>query len=248
MEPFDRVSMHVKWWPFRFIEWLNRLASKVGNDPVLDCRRFDWVPAVEAATDAIVAELRKVLATVYIPSPQDILENQSVLSDDDQWKLFFLYGYGHRDAHNCDLCPATFQAVKSVPGLQSVMYSILEPGKRLRPHRGPYNGFLRYHLGLVVPDGGRTSGLRVADRICHWRKGASLIFDDSYDHEAWNESAEQRVVLFVDFERPLRFPINYLNRLVLFLVRQTPPIRQAIGNLDKYRERSPAPASTEAAP
>jgi len=244
MEPFDRVSMHVKWWPFRFLEWLNRTGSKVGNDPVLDNAMFDWIPGVEAATPDILAELNNVLATTHIPSPQDILENQAVLSDDDQWKLFFLYGYGHRDEHNCRLCPATDRAVQAVPGLQSVMYSVLEPGKHLRPHRGPYNGFLRYHLGLIIPDDGTTSGLRVADRQCRWEVGRSLVFDDTYDHEAWNYSDKLRVVLFIDFERPLRFPIRYVNRLVLFLVRLSPPIRQAIRNLGKYRGSKPLAAES----
>jgi beta-hydroxylase len=242
MEPFDRVSMHIKWWPFRFLEWLNRLASKVGQEPLLDNEKFDWIPTVEAATDDILAELHNIQATVTIPSPQEILENQVVLSDDDQWKLFFLYGYGYRDEHNCQLCPATDRAVQSVPGLQSVMFSVLEPGKRLRPHRGPYNGFLRYHLGLIIPDGGTTSFLRVADKTCHWQVGSSLVFDDTYDHEACNDSDKQRVVLFIDFERPMRFPINYLNKFVLFAVRLSPPIRQAIRNIKNYRGGKPAPA------
>jgi beta-hydroxylase len=240
MEPFDRVSMHIKWWPFRFLEWLNRLASKVGQDPVLDNAKFDWIPVIEAATDDILAELHNIQATENIPSTHDILENQVVLSDDDQWKLFFHYGYGYRDERNCKLCPATDRAVQSVAGLQSVMYSILEPGKRLRPHRGPYNGLLRYHLGLIIPDDGMTCGLRVAEESCHWQVGQSLVFDDTNDHEAWNDSDKQRVVLFLDFERPLRFPINYLNKFVLFVVRLSPPIRQAIRNIKNYRGRKPA--------
>jgi len=234
--------MHIKWWPFRFLEWLNRVASKVGHDPVLDNEKFDWIPAVEASSGDIVAELRNILETVDIPSPQEILENQAVLSDDDQWKLFFLYGYGYRVEHNCRLCPATDRAMQSVEGLQSVMYSILEPGKRLRPHYGPYNGFLRYHLGLIIPDDGKTSGLRVADQTCHWQEGKSLVFDDTYNHEAWNDSDKRRVVLFVDFERPLRFPIKYLNKFLLFAVRLSPPMRQAIRNLKNHSGRKPASA------
>jgi aspartyl/asparaginyl beta-hydroxylase (cupin superfamily) len=124
------------------------------------------------------------------------------------------------------------------------LYSILEPGKRLRPHRGPYNGLLRCHLGLIIPDDGTTSGLRVDDKIYSWKVGRSLVFDDTYDHEVWNDSNEQRVVLFVDFERPLRFPINYLNRLLLFAIRLSPPMRQATRNLERYRGRKPAPAGS----
>ena len=240
MEPFDRVSMHIKWWPFRFLEWLNRTASKVPHEPILSNDLFDWIPKVESATDAILAELQHVLATTTIPSPKEVLENQAMLSDDDQWKLFFLYGYGYRAEHNCDLCPETDRAVRSVPGLLSVMYSVLEPGKHLRPHRGPYNGFLRYHLGLIIPDDGTTTGLRVGDEHRHWAVGESLVFDDTFDHEAWNHSDKLRVVLFIDFERPMAWPIKYLNRLILFLVRMSPPIRQAIRNLNSYPGQRPA--------
>ena len=243
MEPFDRVSMHVKWWPFRFLEWLNRVASKVDRDPVLENEKFDWIFDIEAATDDILAELHMVQTTVDIPSACNILGEQIALSDDDQWKLFFLYGYGCRAEHNCQLCPATDRAVQSIPGLQSVMYSVLEPGKRLRAHRGPYNGILRYHLGLIIPDDGRNSGLRVADITCHWQVGKSLVFDDTYVHEAWNDCDRQRVVLFIDFERPLQFPINYLNKFVLFAARLSPPARQAIRNLENYRGRKAAPAT-----
>ena len=234
MEPFDRVSMHIKWWPFRFLEWLNRIASKVALEPVLANRDFDWISSVEEATHDIVAELHAVQAKIDIPSPQDILENQKVLSDDNQWKMFFLYGYGHRADGNCELCPTTDRSLQSIPGLQSAMFSILEPGKRLRPHRGPYKGVLRYHLGLTIPDDGTTCGLRVGDVICHWQVGNSIVFDDTFEHEAWNDSDTQRVVLFVDFERPLRFPVNYLNRFVLFLIRYTPPFLQANRNLKKF--------------
>jgi beta-hydroxylase len=243
MEPFDRVSMHIKWWPFRFLEWLNRVASRVGQDPVLGNEEFDWIPAVEGATDDILAEFHNIQATTDIPGIQDIVASQAVLSDDDRWKTFFLYGYGYRAEQNCQLCPATDRAVQNIPGLQSAMYSVLEPGTRLRSHRGPYNGILRYHLGLIIPGDGTSSGLRVADTTCHWQVGKSLVFDDTFAHEAWNDSDQQRVVLFVDVERPLRFPINYLNKFLLFAVRISPPARQAIGNLRNYHDRKASPAA-----
>ena len=235
MEPFDRKSFHIKWWPFRFLEWMNRSASRVGDAPVFDNSLFPWIEGVESAADAILADLQTALATQNIPSPQDIMTNQVALNDDERWRMFFLYGYGYRDEHNCALCPATDRAVRTVPGLQSAMFSVFEPGMRLRPHRGPYNGLLRYHLGLIVPDGGKTSGLRVGDVQCRWQIGKSLVFDDTYDHEAWNDSDKVRVVLFIDFERPTRFPVNLINRFVLFVFRMSPVMRQAIRRLQGFR-------------
>jgi len=98
----------------------------------------------------------------------------------------------------------------------------------LKPHRGPYNGVLRLHLGLLVPaTPPQTVAIRVDNEVCHWQEGKVLIFDDSYEHEAWNHSNETRVVLFVDFVKPLRFPASFVNWLILNIALFTPFIREA---------------------
>ncbi len=109
------------------------------------------------------------------------------------------------------------------------MFSIFEPGKHLAPHRGPYNGLLRLHLGLVVPDTTDAVAIRVGSQVRHWDEGKALIFDDSYEHEAWNNGDRVRVVLFADFVRPLRFPANLVNWALLKLVARAPFIRAAEG-------------------
>ena len=109
------------------------------------------------------------------------------------------------------------------------MYAIrsyYEPGKHLPPHRGPYNGVLRFHLGLIVPPEPDKIGIRVSDQLCHWEEGKALIFDDAYEHEAWNHSDKVRVVLFVDFEKPTRFPALLTNKAVLNMAVFTPFIRE----------------------
>ena len=82
------------------------------------------------------------------------------------------------------------------------MFSILEPGKHLPPHRGPYNGVLRLHLGLIVPEPREQLGIRVENQVYRWQEGEAVIFDDAYEHEAWNKTPQTRVVLFVDFVKP----------------------------------------------
>ena len=128
---------------------------------------------------------------------------------------------------NIARCPQTWRALRAVPGLSTAMFSIFEPGKHLRPHRGPYNGLLRLHLGLIVPDTSDAVAIRVGSRVCHWDEGRALLFDDSYEHEAWNRADRPRVVLFVDFVRPLRFPANVLNRALLAFAARAPFIRAA---------------------
>ena len=110
------------------------------------------------------------------------------------------------------------------------MYSILEPGKHLPPHRGPYNGVLRLHLGLIVPEPREQLGIRVEHDVYRWREGEAVIFDDAYEHEAWNYTPHTRVVLFVDFRKPLRFPANVINWLLLHLAMFTPFIREGMDN------------------
>jgi ornithine lipid ester-linked acyl 2-hydroxylase len=109
------------------------------------------------------------------------------------------------------------------------MFSIFEPSKHLPAHRGPYNGLLRLHLGLIVPEPREQVAIRVGNRLCHWEEGKALIFDDAFEHEAWNKTGKVRVVLFVDFVKPLRFPANIVNWLILNIAAFTPFVREGYG-------------------
>ena len=120
------------------------------------------------------------------------------------------------------------------------MFSILEPGKHLPPHRGPYNGVLRLHLGLIVPEPRDALGIRVDRQLYRWREGEAVVFDDAYEHEAWNRTPHTRVVLFVDFIKPTRQPARFLNWLLLHLAPFTPFIREGLDN-QKAWEKSSTP-------
>jgi aspartyl/asparaginyl beta-hydroxylase (cupin superfamily) len=108
------------------------------------------------------------------------------------------------DGPNCLRCPATAAVLRAIPGVITGFFSILGPGKRLPPHYGPYRGVLRHHLALIVPEPLEKCGIRVDDQTRHWTEGQSLVFDDTYEHEAWNDTDGERVVLFLDIKRPLR--------------------------------------------
>ena len=95
---------------------------------------------------------------------------------------------------------------------------------------------LRLHLGLIVPEPNDKVKIRVDDQICHWQEGKCLLFDDSYDHEVWNETDGWRVVLFVDFVRPVWFPFNLLNKLILRMAVFTSFIREALDNQAKWEK------------
>jgi beta-hydroxylase len=111
--------------------------------------------------------------------------------------------------------------------MTTAFFSILSPGKHVGAHRGPYRGVLRYHLGLRVPEPQDAAGISVGGQVAHWREGGSLLFDDGYEHFAWNDTDGLRVVLFLDVERPLRRPAAVLNRAVIRGVAASPFVRDA---------------------
>jgi aspartyl/asparaginyl beta-hydroxylase (cupin superfamily) len=220
------------------VERLNLTLAELGNPCIHDRAAFPWVARVEREWRTIRAELDRVLVRkADLPNVQELTEDAAALSRDAGWKIFPLVAYGLRSQPNIDLCPQTWRIVQAIPGLTTVMFSILEPGKRIPPHRGPYNGVLRLHLGLIVPEPRERLAIRVGPERRHWQEGEALIFDDAYEHEAWNETAGLRVVLFVDFEKPLRFPANALNRLLLRLAVFTPFVREGGDNLRRWERR-----------
>jgi aspartyl/asparaginyl beta-hydroxylase (cupin superfamily) len=216
----------------RVLKRVNRAIARQSELPVqpfYDPATFPWVAPLEHDWRLIRAELDAVLAhRDALPNFQDISTDQYNLTDDDRWKTYFFYGYGFRSDANCARCPATTRLVEAIPGMETAMFSILAPGKRIPPHDGPYKGVLRYHLGLVVPEGPvERVGIRVGDERRSWAEGASLVFDDTYEHEAWNDTDETRVVLFVDVVRPLREPMRTANAAVIKMIGWSPFIQDA---------------------
>ncbi len=219
----------------RAVERINLTYSAIGNPPVYDNAVFPWVAGIEREWRTIRRELDTVLRRKdELPDFHEIAADAASISNGPGWKTFLLAAYGLKSRPNIALCPETWRILKQVPGLKSAMFSIFDPGKHLPPHRGPYNGLLRFHLGLIVPEPRDRLAIRVADRICHWEEGRALVFDDAYEHEAWNGTDKVRVVLFVDFVKPLRFPASFLNWLILHIAAFTPYIQEGYGRHRKW--------------
>ena len=209
---------------------LDRL-SLVGSGTFLPNDRFPWIGELEAGFDDIRAELDAVLADGRpIPTFQDVLPSQAQLTADDKWRTFMFYGYGHRVPDNCARCPRTDALLSRIPGMSTAFFSILSPGKHIPAHRGFYKGVLRYHLSLKVPQDRERCRIRVGSDIHAWEERTSVVFDDTFEHEVWNETDEERVVLFVDFARPLPEPASTLNRAVIRFISNLPEIRRAARN------------------
>jgi aspartyl/asparaginyl beta-hydroxylase (cupin superfamily) len=211
----------------RFERYIAR-HSVHGDPPFYDPAAFAWAPALQAACDDIRAEYRQLVAAgETIPPFHEISREQLPISSDSLWRSFILYAYGVRAQRNCALCPRTEQAVLAVPGMQTAMFSILAPGKRLPPHRGPYKGLLRVHLALDLPPDPASCWIEVDGIRRHWRQGGLMVFDDTFVHSAANESAVPRCVLFMDILRPLDRRTDRINRGLLALLRASPFARRA---------------------
>jgi aspartate beta-hydroxylase len=173
---------------------------------------FRWVEALEAETAAIRAELLAIEQDAeqfqpYLQSNPDLPKfNTSATLDSMDWSACYLWREGVRVDAVADRCPRTMAALEQVPlclipgQMPSVLFSRLAPGTRIEPHYGAVNSRLICHLPLVVPP--NCGELRVGNDSKAWREGELLVFDDSMEHEAWNHSAERRVVLLFDIWRP----------------------------------------------
>ena len=228
-----------------WVERLNLKYSKVGNPPIYDKAVFPWIREIEREWRLVRGELDRVLTHKDdLPGFHELATDIATISQDHGWKSFMLCGYGFRSDRNIERCPKTWSICQKIPGLITVMFSIFEPGKHLPPHRGPYNGVLRLHLGLIVPEPREQLGIRVEKDIYRWKEGEAVVFDDAYEHEAWNYTPQTRAVLFVDFRKPLRFPANFLNWLLLHLAVFTPFIREGMYNEKAWEKKFYAEAAT----
>lgn len=212
--------------------------SLVGDETFFDNDRFPWIAEIETNWTTIRDELERVLEDrEALPNFQDISKDQIEITDDDHWKTFFLYGFGFEARLGVEMCPRTAELMRQIPGMKTAMFSILSPRKHILDHRGPYKGVLRYHLGLIVPEDAESCRIRVGEDVLHWEEGQSMIFDDTYNHEVWNDTDETRVVLFVDVLRPLPRPWAQINRAIVAAIRYSPFVLDAKRNQEAWERR-----------
>lgn len=170
---------------------------------------FDWCEGLVAQTAAIRAELESVLAQThdfppYVENdPNRPAKTHDLVANRD-WGAFHLLR-GEPVEPNASLCPATLAALASLPQPHirgrspMALFSLLKPGTHIFPHNGLLNTRLICHLPLIVPEGCR---LRVGNEIRPSEEGRLMIFDDSIEHEAWNDGDSRRVVLLFEIWRP----------------------------------------------
>src|SRR5271156_6181092 len=212
--------------------------SLVGDATFFPLERFPWVKHVEENWAVIREELERVVEDHEgLANFQDISKDQIEITDDDRWKTFFLYGYGFKAKLGVEMCPKTAALMEQIPGMKTAMISILSPRKHILDHPGPYKGVLPYPLGLIGPEDADACRIRVGGDFRHWEEGSSLIFDDTFNHQGWDDTDETRVVLFVDVLRPLPFPESAINTAIVKAIGYSPFVLDAKRNQEAWERR-----------
>ncbi|WP_018996304.1 aspartyl/asparaginyl beta-hydroxylase domain-containing protein [Hirschia maritima] len=172
---------------------------------------FDWVKELEDQTANIKKELLSLiqdqnnLAPYVQADDKDLILRDNKLINNSDWSACYLWKNGKLQEDMAEKCPQTVSALSSLPldflenQTPSILFSVLKPGTHIPPHHGMLNTRLICHLPLIVPP---NCGIRVGNEHINWEEGKVIIFDDSIEHEAWNNSQETRVVLLFEIWHP----------------------------------------------
>lgn len=160
-----------------------------------------------------------------------------------RWKTF-MFKSGSFIEENCRLAPKTTELLRQIPNVYTIFFSVLDPHQHIPPHFGYYKGFLRYHLGVIIPQDNvdRRCWLRINADLAdnrlrdkslidrgetyYWKEGAGVMFDDTFLHDAANESDEVRVVMWMDVARRMPWYLHLFNKLVLFVIHQEGSVKR----------------------
>jgi len=240
------VRRRVKRYGKRFTRWLSAYQSGqslVPDAPFLGNEHFPFLNAFEDRWEEIQAEAREILKLrEHIPGFQDVSPDQYRIATEANWKTFFLYGFGDRVERNCKHAPVTAEIIGHSKKIHTAFFSILTPGYHIPAHTGVTKGILRAHLGLIIPEERAKCRIRVGDQFRNWQPGKVFVIDDTYDHEVWNDTGEERVVLLLDFDRPMRFGGRFMNWLLLKLMKLTAFYQEPKKNIQDFEARFEAAA------
>jgi aspartyl/asparaginyl beta-hydroxylase (cupin superfamily) len=189
------------------------LVPRLPAIPFYDRALFPWLKTLEDATAAVREEFLVAAKEdggnfePYVSHPEGApLAQWAELNRSMRWNVLYLWRDGLKREEQCRRCPRTTALLESIPMLDArnfgptVLFSVLEPHTHIPPHSGDTNARLIIHFPLIVPRGCR---FRVGNEVREWRVGETWVFDDTIDHEAWNDSDEPRVIMMIDIWNPL---------------------------------------------
>jgi aspartate beta-hydroxylase len=161
-----------------------------------------------------------------VPRFHELMPEQTAISANDyrDWRMFILKGYGIEVHQNMAVCPVLAGLIRQAPEVTSAAVSFLAPYKHIPPHYGPFKGILRFHLMLSMPmgsDGKPAVVLKIDGEEYRLLDGDCLLWDDTHQHEVWNQSDQVRIALLLDVWRPnMPIDMQILSRLIVILVQR----------------------------
>ncbi|MEO5595802.1 MAG: aspartyl/asparaginyl beta-hydroxylase domain-containing protein [Lysobacteraceae bacterium] len=179
------------------------LFSAVPRTPILPVRDFTALEPLQANWKIIRDEALSLFDAGHIRAAEKNNDASFNSFFKQGWKRFYLKWYGEPLPSAQQLCPRTVELVNAIPSVKAALFALLPPGGKLNPHRDPFAGSLRYHLGLVTPNSDACR-IFIDGQPYAWRDGEDIVFDETYIHSAENRTDITRIILFCDIERPLR--------------------------------------------
>lgn len=232
-----RVKRYGKWLT-RWVSDYQSRQSLIPDTPFVDPANFPFLKEFEDRWEEIRDEVHGVLKfREHIPGFQDVSPDQYRIATKNNWKTLFLYGFGRKLETNCKQAPTTAEIIGRSAKIHTAFFSILTPGYHIPAHTGVTKGILRAHLGLVIPKQRENCRIRVGDQFKNWEEGKVFVIDDTYDHEVWNDTDEERVVLLLDFNRPMRLGGRFVNWLLMKLMKLTAFYQEPKKNIRDFEAR-----------
>ena len=217
------------------------LFSAVPSRPLLTEQEFPELAALSANWQMMREEALKLQDEGYI---RGALHNNDIGFNSffkRGWKRFYVKWYDQALPSAQALCPKTVELLKSIPTVKGAMFALLDPRSHLNPHRDPFAGSMRYHLGLVTANSDACF-ISVDGERYFWKDGEAVLFDETYIHFVENNTDETRIILLCDIERPLRMrfmrAINaWVSRTILAASATQNVENEPVGALNRFYGR-----------
>jgi aspartyl/asparaginyl beta-hydroxylase (cupin superfamily) len=212
-----------------------------------DLREYPELDVLKQNYAIIRAECEKLIQSpLRIPGMEELTSYTSGGIHQIAWKSF-MFKSGEFIEENCALAPQTAALLRPIPGIYTAFFSVLEPHQHIKAHWGYWKGFVRYHMGVLIPDnnrdnkcwirinpdaqarGGDRSAIQQGEKY-FWHDGDAVLFDDTFLHEAANETDQVRVVLFLDLARKMPPLLSLLNRFFLWIAHKDKSVREIRAN------------------
>ena len=156
------------------------------------------IHALEKNHEVILTELNHYLQQFVFESQF----NTTMVETPKSWKVRSLRVWGVEMYEIQKHFPETVKLLSGIEGVINIGFNLLEPGAKIKPHFGDTNAIIRCHLGLIIPAENENCAIKVNNEVKNWQQGKTIGFTDAYEHEAWNKTQKQRIILLFDILKP----------------------------------------------